>query len=315
MASSQLEMVLVNIRLAARDTNLYTFETCDGGALPPTAPGAHVTLHLPNGLERQYSLVEADAHPTSYTVGVKRDPASRGGSAWIHDHLKVGMRVTVDQARNNFPLNEDAERSALFAGGIGITPIFSMATRLAALGRTFDLHYSCRTRADAAFLRELGDKANVHLHIDDEQDGRFLPIADLVAAAPQGAHLYCCGPTPMLAAFEAAAVGRPAEEVHVEYFTQQHEAATSGGFTVVLARSQREFLVPDGKTILQTLQDAGVDAAHSCEEGICGACETRVIEGVADHRDSVLSQAERSAGKTMMICCSGAISSKLILDL
>ena len=309
------ELVLVNIRLAARDTNLYTFEAPDGGALPPATPGAHLTLHLPNGLERQYSLVEAKANPTSYTVGIKRDGASRGGSSWIHDHLKVGMRLLVDPPRNNFPLNEDAQRTVLFAGGIGITPIYCMATRLAALGRSFALHYSCRSRADAAFLRELAGEAHVHLHIDDEQAGRFLPIADLVAAAPQGAHLYCCGPAPMLAAFEAAATGRPPEQIHVEYFTQQHEAATSGGFTVVLARSQREFVVPDGKTILQALRDGGFDAAHSCEEGVCGACETKVIEGVPDHRDSVLSQAERSAGKTMMICCSGALSPKLVLDL
>ena len=314
---NRLELILVAIRLAARDTNLYTFERADGGLLPATTPGAHIGLCLPSGLERQYSLIVAEENPTAYTVAVKRDPASRGGSSWIHDHLRVGMALPVDPPRNNFPLDEAAKRTVLFAGGIGITPIYCMAGRLESLGRAFELHYSCRSRSDAAFLRELAGKANVHLHLDDEQDGRFLPIAELVATAPEGAHLYCCGPTPMLAAFEAAAAaaGRPSEQIHVEYFTQKHEAAKSGGFTVVLERSKREFVVPDGQSILQTLLAAGVDVSHSCEEGVCGTCETAVLEGIPDHRDSILSQAERVAGKTMMICCSGSTTPRLTLDL
>ena len=315
VTSDRQEMVLVDIRLAARDTNLYTFERPDGGVLPDATAGAHIGLHLPIGLERQYSLVTAEARPTSYTVGVKRDPASRGGSSWIHEKMRVGMTLPVSLPRNNFPLDETVAQTILFAGGIGITPIHCMARRLEALGRAFKLHYSCRSRADAAFLRELAGKSNARLHFDDEENGRFLPIADIVAAAPKGAHLYCCGPAPMLSAFEAAAASRPPEEVHVEYFTQKHEAAKSGGFAVSLARSKRELTVPEGKSILRTLLDAGLDVSHSCEEGVCGACETGVLEGIPEHRDSILSQAERNAGKTMMICCSGSKSPRLTLDL
>ena len=316
-AQARIDVILTNIRFAARDTNLYTFERPDGGVMPAAAAGAHIGLYLPNGLERQYSLVLGEESPTSYTVGIKRDPASRGGSKWIHDNLRVGASLQIDPPRNNFPLEERASKTVLFAGGIGITPIYSMARRLEALGLDFELHYSCRSRADAAFLRELEKKPNVHLHFDEEQNGRFLPIGELVAATPKGAHLYCCGPTPMLSAFEAAgaAAGRTPAEIHVEYFTQKYESATTGGYVVELARSKREFQIPEGRSILQVLLDGGVDVSHSCEEGICGACETKVLEGVPDHRDAILTEAERAANKTMMVCCSGSKTPKLVLDL
>jgi len=315
--SAHLQLVLTRIELAARDTNLYTFERADGGSLPAAEAGAHIGLRLPNGLERQYSLVVSDPTPASYVVGVKKDAASRGGSSWIHDELKVGMSLQIDVPRNNFPLKEDAEHTVLIAGGIGITPIYSMTRRLESLGRAFDLHYSCRSRADAAFSRELSAKPNAHIHFDDEAGGKLLPIVDIVLAAPRGAHLYCCGPAPMLAAFEAACQsdGRPQSNIHVEYFTQKYEAATSGGYIVRLARSKRELAIPDGKSILQCCLDAGLKVDHSCEEGICGACETKVLEGTPDHRDSILSESERASGKTMMICCSGSKSPRLVLDL
>ncbi len=316
-AAQRFEVVLTNIRLAARDTNLYTFERRDGEALPAAEAGAHLGLHLPGGIERQYSLVVADPRPRSYIVGVKKDVASRGGSKWIHENLRVGTTLIIDAPRNNFPLNENARQTLLFAGGIGITPIFCMLRRLEAIGASCELHYSCRSRADAPFLDELAGKSNVHLHFDDERNGGFLPISELVSAAPAGAHLYCCGPAPMLAAFEGAGrtAGRPPDEIHVEYFTQKYEASTSGGFAVELARSRRELQIPHGKTILQVVREAGVDVAHSCEEGVCGSCETRVLEGTPDHRDSILSDAERARGKTMMICCSGSKTPRLVLDL
>lgn len=309
-----LPMRLTAIRWAARGTNLYEFRGLGGGVLPLAEPGSHIGLMLPNGMERQYSLVEAGEGLDRYVVGIKRDPASRGGSAYVHDRLKVGDVIPVAPPRNNFPLAEAAARTVLVAGGIGITPIWCMLNRLEALGRPWTLHYACRSREDAAFLDELEGRAGVHLHFDDEA-GAFLDVAAAVSAAPEGAHLYCCGPSPMLKAFEAAAAGRPPGTVHVEYFTARFEAASEGGFVVQLARSGGEHRVEPGKSILHTLREAGLDLPSSCEEGVCGACETRVVAGEPDHRDAILSERERAENKTMFICCSGCKGDRLVLDL
>jgi ferredoxin-NADP reductase len=313
-AQATITVRLSAIEYAARDTNLYTFTPIAGGALPDAEAGAHIGLMLPGGLERQYSLVHAGPVPMRYVVGVKRDAASRGGSQYLHDTMKVGDRLEIAPPRNNFPLNSDAEHTVLIAGGIGVTPIYCMVQQLERRGASFELHYACRAREDAAFIDQLAGRSNVHLHFDDENGGAVMDIASAVRAASPEAHLYCCGPTPMLAAFEAACAGRPAEQVHVEYFTQKYEAAEDGGYTVVLARSQKEFLIPPGKSILHVLQDAGIDVASSCEEGVCGACETAVLSGTPDHRDAILSDQERAANDTMFICCSGSKSERLVLD-
>jgi ferredoxin-NADP reductase len=313
--AEKLDLVLTAIRLAARDTNLYTFERPDGGVLPPVTPGAHISLMLPNGVERQYSLTNYGSDLTEYVVGVKLDPNSRGGSLFMHNQLRVGVTLAVEGPTNNFPLVEDAEHVVLIAGGIGVTPLYCMARRLVELGRSWEMHYSTRSRADAAFLKEFEQLKEVHFHFDDEAEGKFLDVPGIVAKVPANAHLYCCGPKPMLEAFEKACAGRPSGNIHVEYFTPKYEAASGGGYTVVLERSGKEVQVPEGKTILQVVRDAGVDVPFSCEEGICGACETRVIEGIPDHRDSILTESEREQNATMMICCSGSKSPRLVLDI
>ncbi len=313
--ADKLEVVLTAINLAARDTNLYTFERPDGGVLPAVTPGAHISLMLPSGVDRQYSLTNYGTDLTKYVVGVKLDPNSRGGSLFMHNQLRVGTKISIEAPLNNFTLVEDAEHVVLVAGGIGITPIYCMAKRLIELGRSWELHYSTRSRVDAAFLKEFEQHEQVHFHFDDENEGKFLDVPGIVGKAPQNAHLYCCGPKPMLDAFEKASEGRPPDKIHVEYFTPKYEAADEGGFTVVLARSNKEITVPDGKTILQVVRDAGLDVPFSCEEGICGACETRVVEGIPDHRDSILTESEREQNATMMICCSGSKSPKLVLDI
>lgn len=307
-------MRLVSIRYAARDTHLYEFARPDGGVLPDATPGSHIGLHLPNGLMRQYSLVSASAAPASYVVGIKRDAQSRGGSRYVHESLRVGTVIDVEPPRNNFTLVEDASETVLFAGGIGITPIKSMVERLTALGRDWRLYYCCRSREDAAFHAELAATARVHWHFDAEA-GRVFDMAAALARVGREAHVYCCGPAPMLAAFESATADRPRDRVHVEYFTAKHEAATAGGYTVRLAKSGREFPIAEGQRILHVLRDSGIDVAYSCEEGICGACETRVVSGTPDHRDSILSESERAGGKTMMICCSGSKTATLELDI
>ncbi|HEX5279650.1 MAG TPA: PDR/VanB family oxidoreductase [Micropepsaceae bacterium] len=310
-----IEVLLTCIRMIARDTNLYTFQRPDKAALPAAEPGAHIGVILPNGIERQYSLVRAGPQLKEYTVGVKRDLNSRGGSIFMHDQLRVGSRLPIVPPRNNFPLKDDAGLVVLVAGGIGITPIYCMVNRLIERGRKWELYYSSRTRLDAAFLDELAQHPATHLHFDDEEGGHFLNVPGIVDSLPRHAHLYCCGPAPMLAAFEAATAHWPAEQIHVEYFTPKFAAAQEGGYIVELARSKRELVIPAGKSILQVVREAGIDVPHSCEEGVCGACETRVISGIPDHRDTILTESERKENATMMICCSGSKTPRLVLDI
>ncbi len=320
-AANLLEARVAEIATVARDTNLYTFRRADGAALPPYQPGAHIDVHLPNGLLRQFSLVVPNADPGSYVVGVKRDENSRGGSRYMIDEMKVGDEIKISAPRNNFPLVEDAEHVTLFAGGIGITPIWCMVQELQARKRSWTLHYACRSRADMAFLEALQklDPACVHLHLDDEAGGKFLDLAAAMAAVPANAHLYCCGPNPMLKAFEAATAARPRNLVHVEYFTPKEDAAGGenklGGFWVELARSGEEYFIPEGKKVLEVLFEAGVDVDYSCELGICGACETKVISGIPVHHDSILSEEEQAANDKVMICCCGCKSERLVLDM
>ena len=291
----------------------FELRALDSGELPAFTAGAHIDLSLPNGLIRSYSLINAQTERHRYVIAVQKDRASRGGSKWVHDSLRPGDVLTINGPRNNFALDEAAEHSVFIAGGIGITPILSMTARLSSLRRGWELIYCARTRAGAAFVDRLA--GNVRLHFDEEAGGTMLDIAAVAGAAPANSHLYCCGPLPMLAAFEAATAGLPRQRVHVEYFSAKDAPAVSGGFTVILAKSGREIVVPAGKTILETLLEAGIDIPYSCMEGVCGTCETEVLEGIPDHRDLVLSDAERAANKTMMICCSGAKSDRLVLGL
>jgi ferredoxin-NADP reductase len=313
-ASGLIEVRVNAIRYAARDTNLYELVRPEGGPLPAYEPGAHIDLHLPNGLVRQYSLINPE-QTESYTLGIKRDPASRGGSRHIHDEVRVGRTLKISAPRNNFPLNENAQHVVLFAGGIGITPIWCMVQRLEKLGRSWQLYYACRSRADMAFLEALAELAGSQFHFDDESGGNFLDIPGIVAQAPIDTHLYCCGPTPMLNAFEAATANWPRGQIHVEYFTPKQEADKKGGFVVELARSGQEFVIPEGMSILQVLLDAGVDCDYSCELGICGACEQRVIAGIPEHRDAILTEEEQASNTKVMICCAGCKSERLVLDL
>lgn len=292
----------------------------DGAPLPEFTAGAHVDLQLPGGLVRSYSLVNPQHERGRYLVAIHRDPNSRGGSRWVHEQLRPGDPIEVSPPRNNFALVEDADEVVLIAGGIGVTPLYCMAQRLHALGRRWTLHYAVRSRPRAAWLEELTKLAGegegqLSLHVDDEHDGVPLAIDALVSTCARDAHLYCCGPAPMLQAFERATAGRPSGNVHVEWFAAKAAPAKTGGFEVMLARSGRSLKVTPGNTILETMLDAGIEVPYSCMQGVCGACEVTVIEGTPAHRDSVLSVQEQQAGRTMMICCSGSRSARLVLDL
>jgi tetrachlorobenzoquinone reductase len=287
--------------------------------LPSFDAGAHVDLHLPGDVQRSYSLLNAPGERQRYCIAVNKDAASRGGSRWVHESLRPGAVLTVSAPRNNFALAESAPHSVFIAGGIGVTPILSMIRRLKALGRPWKLHYAARTRAHAAFadtLRELAEgSGELEFCFDQEPGGRMLDLAAIVRSLPEGAHVYCCGPTGMLGAFESAVAGLPPERVHVEYFAAKEAAATAGGFRVTLQRSGRAIDVHPGQTILDSLIAAGVEPPWSCREGVCGTCETRVLAGIPDHRDLVLSAADHAANDRMMVCCSGAKSATLVLDL
>lgn len=309
-------------RISYETENIYSYELVApaGSDLPPFTAGGHIDLHLPNGMIRSYSLVNDQRERHRYVIAVNKDAASRGGSSFVHDSIRVGDVITISRPRNNFALYEEAEHSVLIAGGIGITPLLSMVRRLQQLGRSWKLFYAARTRLAAAFLDEFNTlrpdaDLNLHTDFDDERSGRVFDLAAIVRDAPRHAHLYCCGPVPMLEAFEAATVERPADHVHVEYFQAREARAIEGGFQVKLARSKRTVAVEAGKTILDALIDAGIAVNYACTEGVCGTCETRVLEGVPDHRDQFLSKQEQAANKTIMICCSGAKSRTLTLDL
>ena len=292
-------------------------------ALPAFTAGSHVDLHLPTPqgeLIRSYSLLNDPGETRHYRLGINRDAGSRGGSAYLHDSLRPGDVITISAPRNHFPLDESAPHQVFIAGGIGITPMLSMIARSQALGTPWTLYYAARTRAHAGFLDWLESEAGslggrVVLNFDQEPGGRMLDLAAVVAALPAGAHVYCCGPIPMLEAYEKATAGLPAERVHREYFAAKDAPATDGGFSVELARSHRTLQIPAGKTILDCLIEISAEPPYSCREGVCGTCEVKVLEGQPDHRDLVLSDSERAANDRMLVCCSGARSARLVLDL
>ncbi|MDM0025193.1 PDR/VanB family oxidoreductase [Variovorax saccharolyticus] len=289
-----------------------------GGDLPAFQPGAHIDLHLPGALQRSYSLLNDCRERHRYVIAVKRERASRGGSAWLHEGARAGALIEVSAPANHFVLDEGAHHSIFVAGGIGITPLWAMIQRLEVIGNPWTLHYRASARVGAALVDELTRPrflGRVHLSFADEAGAARLDIAQAVARAPHGAHFYCCGPVGMLEAFESACAGISPDRVHLEYFAAKEAPATAGGFTVHLARTGRSVRVPPGKTILESLAGSGLSLPSSCQQGVCGICETRVLSGQPDHRDIVLSESEKAAGRTLMICCSGSKGPDLTLDI
>lgn len=308
-----IEVIVRRISYETPTVLSYDLRPANGRPLPSFEAGAHIDVHLPDGLVRQYSLI-GTPDAADYRIAVALDRATRGGSRWLHAHARPGDRIRISQPRSSFALADTKAASVLIAGGIGITPLLAMARRLHETGADWTLHHAVRSRAECALFDELsmlGD--NVRFHVDSENDG-LLDIARIVAQAAPDAQLYCCGPAPMLQAFLDAASSRDPSSVHCESFTPSVPAADDGGFTVVLNKSGLSIQVGAEQTILDALEQAGVHAPSSCRNGVCGTCETRVLEGVPDHRDKVLSDGERAAGNTMMICCSRATTALLRLD-
>ena len=319
MSSTDLIDVFVsNIIHETADIATFELRRRDGADLPAFSAGAHIDVHLSNGAVRAYSICNPQQQRDRYVVAVADSANSRGGSSFMHRSIAVGDALTVGAPRNNFPLVEDASHSVFIAGGIGITPIFCMVQRLEQLARSWELIYCSRTPPQTAFLQQLSGPpfaGKVRFNFDGEPGGAMLDIAGLVAKIPATAHIYCCGPQPMLDAFEHATAARSPVTAHLERFSAKDAPATSGGYTVKLARSGKEVQVTEGKTILDALLEIKVLAPYSCLEGTCGECLTRVLSGIPDHRDVFLSKDEQDANDQMTICCSGSKSACLVLDL
>lgn len=290
-----------------------------GGELPAWEPGAHIDLLLGNGLVRQYSLCGDPRDAKTWRVGVLLDPQSRGGSRHVHDNLVEGASVRVRGPRNHFAL-VDAPRYLFIAGGIGITPIIAMIESVQLTGSDWSLLYLGRSRTTMAFAETLTDTYGDRVTLwPDDENGRF----DLKAALSEPADqtlVYCCGPEPLLSAVEAECSPWPEGSLHIERFAAKAQVAEPRVealevFQVVCQRSGVTVEVPEDTSILEALEDADVPILSSCLEGICGTCEATVLEGTPDHRDSMLTEAERACGNKILTCVSRSCSEKLVLDL
>jgi len=306
---------VVGVRDVAIDIRAYDFESADGRPLPPCAAGAHIDVHVPSGVVRQYSLCGDIDTRDRYRIAVKKEADGRGGSISMHDDAEVDSFLAIGAPKNYFPLAQQAGSNLLIAGGIGITPIYAMAQALAREQRDWTLHYCARSAAHAAFLRELEalapQRINTHL-----SEAPVLDVARLLASQPKDVHVYCCGPVGLMSAVKAATAGWDEARVHFEWFAAPVvDHAQDQSFEVELARSHIVVTVPADRTILDVVRETGIDVASSCEEGVCGTCETKLVAGEADHRDLLLSAKERAENRSMMICCSRARSKRLVLDL
>lgn len=322
MGETMIPARVMAIAYEAEGVLSFLLARADGAALPPVDPGAHIDIALPGGLLRSYSLSNYGETPEAYRLTVALDAASRGGSRYLHEQLRAGALIGMSLPRNNFALAEEAPLSIFIAGGIGVTPFLPMIARLNARGRPWRLHYCVRTENRAALLGELralaaAGQGVVLPHFDGAPGAAMLDLDRLLRDVPPSAHVYCCGPAPMLDAYRAGARAAGIEEarVHFEYFKAEVVQATEGGFTVVCEKSGVEAVVAPGRTILDAVTALGIAVPFSCEEGVCGSCETRVISGEPDHRDMILSDHEKAESRTMMICCSGSKSARLVLDL
>ncbi|MEU8662470.1 PDR/VanB family oxidoreductase [Actinoplanes philippinensis] len=295
----------------ARGVVALDLRSADGRELPAWTPGAHVDVHLAPGLTRQYSLCGDPADRSVWRIAVRREDAGRGGSRHVHERLSEQDPIEVGEPRNHFPL-QPAARYVFLAGGIGITPILPM---LAAAAAPWELHYAGRDAASMPFLDRLAGDDRVTLYPEDER-GR-VDLDALLGRQPPGTLVYCCGPEGMLRAAEEACAHRPDVSLRVERFTPVTAggAGRREGFEVELAATGRTLTVPAGRSILEVVEDAGVSVLSSCREGTCGTCETTVLSGAVDHRDSLLTPAERAANDTIFLCVSRAAGPRLVLDL
>lgn len=292
----------------------------DGSALPGFSAGSHIDVQLPGGLTRQYSLCNDAAEQHRYCIAVLCDPASRGGSTAMHDAVKEGDTLLISEPRNHFPLVH-AQRTLLFAGGIGVTPLLCMAQRLAQVGADFTLHYCTRSTERTAFREEIAASpyaGRVQFHHDDGDAAQKLQLEQVLARPQDGTHVYVCGPTGFIdwVVKTAERLGWGKDQVHLEYFGATAQDTTGDrAFKVKIASSGATYEVPADQTVVQALQAHGVEVLVSCAQGVCGTCITRVLQGECDHRDLYFTDEEKAKHDQFTPCCSRAKSELLVLDL
>jgi vanillate O-demethylase ferredoxin subunit len=300
---------IVSLELVpAQDLTLAAFEA-----------GAHIDLHLPNGLIRQYSLCNSPSETHRYQIAILKDPASRGGSEAVHSLLKEGDAIEISAPRNLFPLNLDAKKTLLFAGGIGITPILAMAETLHSLGKDFVMHYCARSQNKAAFVSRIQSSQfaqHVQFHFDDQAE-KLDPKAIIGTPTPD-THIYVCGPNGFMQFIIDTASSQhwPADQVHKEYFSAASVDKThDGSFEVEIKSTGKVITISPDQSVLEALEDEDIFLPVSCEEGICGTCVTGVLAGEPEHRDVFLTDAEKAANNQFTPCCSRSRSARLVLDL
>jgi vanillate O-demethylase ferredoxin subunit len=321
VAETGFDARVVGVSDATDEIRCFELQRADGQSLPPFTPGAHVDLHLGPGLARQYSLCNGPAQLDRYAIAVKRELASRGGSRQLHEQVKVGDVIHVTGPRNHFPLADDAKEHLLLAGGIGVTPLLSMARHLKSRGQRFRLKYFTRSPSHTAFHQELGradwaEHVDFHYAVEPERLGAYLH--SVLDHPPEGGHVYVCGPRPFMdLVVEIASRSYPKGAVHSEYFSANPEAQAGpqAGFTVRCARSRKDIAVTEGESMLDALMRNGVQVEVMCEQGVCGTCLTGVLEGRPDHRDSFLTDEEKQSNEKVMVCCSRSLDPLLVLDL
>ncbi|RKP44216.1 PDR/VanB family oxidoreductase [Pararobbsia silviterrae] len=315
-----IEVRVARKSLVATDIAALELVPVDGAALPAFTAGAHIDVHLPGGLVRQYSLCNDPKETHRYVIGVLKEPASRGGSVAVHA-LGEGDRLTIAEPRNHFALVQGADVSLLLAGGIGITPLLGMAEQLAADAQRFELHYCVREPARAAFRERIEDgplAAHARLYFDSAPAEARADLRAIIGTPETARHLYVCGPAGFIDAVlsTARALGWAESHLHKEYFAAATPPALDGGaFRVKLASTGQIVEVGAHQTVVESLAAAGVVVPTSCEQGVCGTCLTRVIAGRPDHRDMYLTDEEREANDQFLPCCSRACTPELVIDL
>jgi len=308
------EVIVRALRYEAPGVLSLELVPTNGKPLPPFEPGAHIDLHLPGNIMRQYSLCGDPNDTSRYRVGI-RSVSDGLSSQFVHRKLRPGEVIKVSAPRNNFPLI-DADRYLFVAGGIGVTPLIPMMQAASARNKPWTLLYCNKRDTDAPFLdeiRALGGTLSLH----SSEAGTRLDVQQRLGQVEENTVVYCCGPERLMTAVEEATAAWPADTVRFEWFTPRSRPAdeVSGSFEVVCEQSGLTVTVPPEKSVLEALNDAGIPVPCSCQQGICGTCEVRVIDGEVDHRDSILSSSERAANQTMMTCVSRAKGARLVLDI
>jgi vanillate O-demethylase ferredoxin subunit len=303
-----LEVIITRKNLEA--VGIYSYELTRSNAveLPPFAAGAHIDVYLTNGLVRQYSLCNSPGERHRYLIAVQRDPGSRGGSIAMHD-LHEGQSLLIGEPRNSFPLDESVRTNLLFAGGIGVTPLLSMAERLHEIGAEFELHYCARNYERMAFRQRIskaGFNERAYLHFDDGVEAQRLDLEIILADKSLDTNIYVCGPHGFIdyIASKSAARGWPENRIHREYFTRSAEIAEGQPFRIKIVSTGEIYDVPETKTVVDVLREAGIPIDVSCGQGICGTCLTPVLDGELIHRDMFMTDREHESGKKFTPCCS-----------